>query len=613
MTARRNPAGRASLPPTGYRRPVLVDPDSLTVRVVGEDGQDNGTYTFSGLEAPPLVVAELVASFSRRTGSGGSWRSRASAKNGACALRRFAGHLGQLPRPPERIGEITAGIWNDYRSLLRASAAWPQQTYSARALLAGAEGLTDEARWALARPMTNRRRRKETAYSLAEFRRIRAAAWQTLNATTPRIRAGMATVAAATDVAITGQGEEAGVAPTEVARLLGEVARTGCLPHATEARQVQMRSLLGPGVDHYWKHLFLDNAEVFAIMVLFACERGYNASVTGRLRVDAGHPDGHSDTARVRTVELHKPRRPASGRFTSNNLVGSAPPSEGHLFDIAVELTAAARATLAHLGRPTDRLLVARSSHPKGSGLFIERFEDEATASSGGARWNARAGLQDDAGEAMSVSLRRLRLTEQVLNGQPRQNAQSTHDSVYRLHEPTVHEASAATILRGAADALADARLVATVRTLTGADLAAARADPPGLAAQLGVGVGRARMLLDGRLDTVTAGCLNFHKGPLDPAGDPCQASFLLCLGCRNAVVTSEHFPRLVYLHDALGALAAAVAPAVWDSDYAVHYQRLSALLDANLSTVERDDARAHADPGDRRLIDDFLSRRYDS
>jgi len=146
---------------------------------------------------------------------------------------------------------------------------------------------------------------------------------------------------------------------------------------------------------------------------------GYNASVTGRLRADAGHPDGHRDAPRVGTVELHKPRRPASGRFTSNNLVGSAPSSEGHLFDIAVELTAPARATLAHLGRPTDRLLMARSSHPKGSGLFIERFEDEPTVSSAGARWNARAGLHDDAGDAMSVSLRRLRLTEQVLNGQP--------------------------------------------------------------------------------------------------------------------------------------------------------------------------------------------------
>lgn len=613
MTARRNPAGRASLPPTGYRRPVLADPDSLTVRVVGEDGQDNGTHTFCGLDAPPLVVAELVASFSRRTGSGGSWRSRASARNGAGALRRFAGHLGQLSRPPERIEEITAGIWNDYRTCLRASAAWPQQTYATRTLLAGAEGLTDEARWALARPMTNRRRRKETAYSLAEFRRIRVAAWQTLNAATPRIRAGMATVATVVNVATTAADEDAGAAPSDVARLLAEVARTGCLPHATAQRQVQMRSRLGPGVDHYWKHLFLDNAEVFAIMVLFACERGYNASVTGRLRANAGHPDGHGEAPRVRTVELHKPRRPASGRFTSNNLVGSAPSSEGHLFDIAVELTAPARATLAHLGRPTDRLLVARSAHPKGGGLFIERFEDEPKVSSAGARWNARAGLQDDAGDAMSVSLRRLRLTEQVLNGQPRQNAQSTHDNIYRLHEPTVHEASAATILRGAADALGDARLVATVRTLTGADLAAARADPPGLAARLGVGVGRARMLLDGRLDTVTAGCLDFHNGPVDPAGDPCRASFLLCLGCPNAVVTSEHFPRLVYLHDALGALAAAVAPAVWDSDYAVHYQRLSALLDAHLSTVERDDARAHADPQDRRLIDDFLSRRYDS
>ena len=29
MTARRNPTGRASLPPTGYRRPVLVDPGAF--------------------------------------------------------------------------------------------------------------------------------------------------------------------------------------------------------------------------------------------------------------------------------------------------------------------------------------------------------------------------------------------------------------------------------------------------------------------------------------------------------------------------------------------------------------------------------------------------------
>ena len=65
----------------------------------------------------------------------------------------------------------------------------------------------------------------------------------------------------------------------------------------------------------------------------------------------------------------------------------------------------------------------------------------------------------------------------------------------------------------------------------------------------------QAQALADGTLDTATGACLDFTHSPFSPPGQPCTASFLDCLACRNAVATRRHLPRLAWLHRALDEL----------------------------------------------------------
>jgi hypothetical protein len=59
----------------------------------------------------------------------------------------------------------------------------------------------------------------------------------------------------------------------------------------------------------------------------------------------------------------------------------------------------------------------------------------------------------------------------------------------------------------------------------------------------------KARALLAGELDTAYAACADIDHSPLS-GGRPCSVSFLMCLQCRNALVTHVHVPRLKALHE---------------------------------------------------------------
>ena len=80
----------AVLPPAAYRRPVLFDADGLRVAVVGESGEDFGTFDFASVEAPVELTRALVAGFARASGPGGRWRSAHTVRSAADTLRRFA-------------------------------------------------------------------------------------------------------------------------------------------------------------------------------------------------------------------------------------------------------------------------------------------------------------------------------------------------------------------------------------------------------------------------------------------------------------------------------------------------------------------------------------------
>ena len=113
-----------------------------------------------------------------------------------------------------------------------------------------------------------------------------------------------------------------------------------------------------------------------------------------------------------------------------------------------------------------------------------------------------------------SVSLRRLRLSEQVLNHRARQNSDSVSEDVYRHRDSSAADIAAETIIEGQQDALDHAQATVSVRSLTAADVAEARRDPESVATKLGVSVPTLNLILAGQLDTPTCSCADFHASP---------------------------------------------------------------------------------------------------
>jgi hypothetical protein len=133
----------------------------------------------------------------------------------------------------------------------------------------------------------------------------------------------------------------------------------------------------------------------------------------------------------------------------------------------------------------------------------------------------------DEAGNPVTVSLRRLRRTVQVLvRKEPAQNSPEVHESVYMLPDPATKETAKDTIAQGLTNALKHAQVIVKMRMVLGddADQLIELSDDPELA----------KAIANGDYDTATGACSDFTNSPFTEHGSPCTASFLLCLTCRE-------------------------------------------------------------------------------
>jgi hypothetical protein len=336
--------------------------------------------------------------------------------------------------------------------------------------------------------------------------------------------------------------------------------------------------------------------------VLLVCEQGYNRAVLDEMTVPSTAPGAGDDELDIYRVEVHKRRRPARLRHTSNNLVDDGPGSPGRLMRQAIEATEPAREALRQRGEPSDRLLVSRrGSSARSLGLFHLGAPKQPTMRN----WVTQTGLVGtDPAHPMWVNLRRLRRTVQVLiRKQPTQNTEQTHESTYVLRDPATLDEAEQVAAQGLTDATEHARTVMRMRNLLAAG-------PDELIDYIDDSE-KVRALIDGVLDTGTGACLDFHDSPFTATGQPCTASFLSCLGCRNAIATRRHLPRLAYLHQALDALRGTLDPIVWDQDWRTHFLRLTVLLHENTSTAERAEAVRGISDADRALVDRLLHGEY--
>ncbi|NUQ95736.1 MAG: hypothetical protein HOY79_03990 [Streptomyces sp.] len=123
------------------------------------------------------------------------------------------------------------------------------------------------------------------------------------------------------------------------------------------------------------------------------------------------------------------------------------------------------------------------------------------------------------------------------------------------------------------------------MRVLTAADVAEARHRPEAVARRHGLDPATLKKLLAGELDTVLGGCTDHLASPHSPAGEPCRASFLLCLSCPCARATPAHLPVLIAVQDGLEARKQEMTSLRWAERFAGPVAQLADLL-ASLPTT---------------------------
>jgi hypothetical protein len=89
--------------------------------------------------------------------------------------------------------------------------------------------------------------------------------------------------------------------------------------------------------------------------------------------------------------------------------------------------------------------------------------------------------------------------------------------------------------------------------------------------------------------------------------------SFLMCFACPNAIATTRHLPRIVYLFQALEQLRAAVDAAVWRVDWAGHHARVGDLIGRHTDPSRWAGLLATLGEQERDLVDQMLARRLDT
>lgn len=600
----------ATLPAGKYSRPAPIDPELRQLCFTDEAGRTR-TFSFDEIDGPAELVDDLVAALANGARAGGRWRTLATVAAAAKATRQLISYLRTEFPEVHSITDFGPEMWWAWRTARESEARWPGQVNLMRTLLSESPRLPETTRKAMrAKAVKPRKRLPENdSYSRDEFGRIRSAAKGEVRQALRRIRTNTGQLRQYRETGDVGDGIIFNVIRTQwsTGSLLEYLSQNGMLPSQYLANRIVLKGCFDlTGVSNPAQALFPSIREIYCLMVLLVCERGFNLSVMDNLTVTSFRASDGVGEDSIYTVNTDKPRR-GTKRFSAEILAGEA----GKLWETAVSLTEPCRTALTALGTPSEKLLIAhRHKNLAGDGPFRQEW---LTAGIGD-HYMADAGLLADDGTPLRVSLRRLRLSEQVLNQHARQNSESVSEDTYRSPDPITADGAADTIIDGQTDAVAHAKATVTIRSLSAAEVTTARTDPETAAARLGIQLPTLKLLLAGGLDTATTACTDFLNSPFAAtAGEPCPASFFACFTCTNAVITPAHLPRLITLLDALDNVATLVAPARWESDYRDHYARLQAVLEQNATNAELGDARRHVTDADREVVTALIGRNLDA
>jgi hypothetical protein len=420
-------------------------------------------------------------------------------------------------------------------------------------------------------------------YSEQEFRQIMAAARRDVATVRDRIRAGERLLAHADT-----HPETLPAADRAAAIKLQAMAKTGQIPilrlpgHLRD--HVAMLTVAG--------QLFLLDADLAPLLVLGVGLTGRNGETLKEL------PASHELLERrAVAIELTKRRRgPNNIHEVVHWEVG--PPSRqlhtpGGYYLLLHEL--ASRGRMLSGSQTVWSIWNVRSGHVPpfakdlGRALYINK-------------WARKHNLVGDDGQPLELNLNRLKTTVEVrttkavgghLPTSARTNSMDVQFAHYLRGDPSVQEWAAAEVTAAIHDAEQHARH-AHLRVLAGPEAQHAQ-DLPATAAQLGVDPEVARQALAGELDTLVAACLDIDDSPFNDGR--CQASFLTCLRCRNALATHRHLPGLLALLEQLDFERQTTDAEVWWARHGPTWLAITEDVLPKFTPAELEAARKAATP----------------
>lgn len=551
------------LPPPSFTGPDTTAPDGLSMTATTENGTESRTFTLEKHPGATQLRTDLIAALVELNGPRGPWRSINTVDSGHRMLGTFLRWLDSDGHHPRSVADITVATWNAW--VLRSGGGRTNRGVHAigqiRRILACAPGRSPDLVEAMARRGISAPTAIQESYSEDTYRRIRREARKVVHAAARRISGNYALV-------LQRQSRQRLSAADRIkADALVEVWETGEASTTDAYKALGAYQKRARRMRLIQQSLFLTPHEAWAAVVLLAAEAGWNSSVIDRLTL----PDnsiGAGDDIGVYTVLLDKPRRGYLRHSTTTVLANS---DVGRTLTWIISATEPARAALAQMGQPSDRLIIYGCWHQYSAGA---RFRFGIPSLS-----DTPEGWPPD---LPRVSLQKLRRTHQVIFDQtPSLNTRKTHEDTYLRNDQATHERAIDVIETGLHNALNAADVIVNMRIVPDADVS--------------------EDIRSGRADTILGACSDFEHHP--GTGTTCVESFLTCLGCTNAIATPRHLTRLVVMHDALEELSSAVDADQWRQRWEIHFARLRTLLERHSTAAEQHQARTTASDADRAAI----------
>lgn len=623
-----SPRGRAAaLPEPGRTTLRGVLANGTTVRCFADGDTKAKDFDCAKLPVKPTLQRAFAQAFATRTAPGSTLRSMESIVDAFRSLRRFTEYLATLSRPPVSTSGLRPRHLDGFIIHLRAdgrAAGLREDLRGVKMILRQLDSWDPAMVAKLAEPNPPAARKKDgyTSYSRSEFHRITTAARNDLRSAARRIRGNRALL----DQYRAGRLDD----PTRRYELLDYVERRADVPRRG-GEFVSKAELRAPWVGASgfgstpevirWAHL--SPLEVSAGAVLLVALTGQNPHTITSCVATHHRADGHAGGRGTAIVGLRKPRR---GRRAEMDVALTDVPDwisvpddptslsrrdELHtafgVYTLLRELTASSRRF-----QGVDRLMLAYCTNgPHGRGIRVQ-------GAAGGwvQPWSARHGLLADtiAGQParpLEVTLVRIRATYVELHQKPVAHIETTLINDYLGR----NRGNLTQYRRVVADALdeqvARARALPLLSGLAAAEVTHARRDPTALASRLSLSHSDVRRLLNGGLDTVMNACVDNEHGPHGDPGQPCRASFMLCLSCPCARAMPRHLPVQLLVLDRLAERRHGMTPLSWVTRFALPHAQLSDLL-ARHDQNEIDAARAATTDAHRDLVEQFLHQELD-